>query len=150
MPLSIAMADLDHFKTLNDTWGHMAGDAVLRHLAAALSSTFREVDVVARVGGEEFAVLLPSTDLAAAAAVANRLRILVETTAVMVDGEPIRYTVSAGVAAMDDSLTGLDGLMKRADQALYTAKARGRNRVDCWTPDCPTYKDHLRGGISAA
>ncbi len=149
-PTAMIMFDADHFKAVNDRFGHPAGDAVLCHLAAALSATFRDVDVVARVGGEEFAVLLPSTDLAGAAAVANRLRTLVEKTEVMVDGEPIRYTVSAGVAAMDDSLSGLDGLMKRADQALYTAKARGRNRVDCWTPDCPTYKDHLKGGASAA
>ena len=149
-PTAMILFDADHFKAVNNRFGHPAGDAVLCHLAAALSATFREVDVVARVGGEEFAVLLPSTDLAGAAAVANRLRTLVETTAVMVDGEPIRYTVSAGVAAMDYSLTGLDGLMRRADQALYAAKARGRNRVDCWTPDCPTYKDHLSGGISAA
>ena len=149
-PTAMIMFDADHFTAVNDRFGHPAGDAVLCHLAAALSATFREVDVVARVGCEEFAVLLPSTDRAGAAAVANRLRTLVETTAVMVDGEPIRYTVSAGVAAMDDSLTGLDGLMKRADQALYAAKARGRNRVDCWTPDCPTYKDHLSGAISAA
>lgn len=149
-PTSMIMFDADHFKTVNDRFGHPAGDAVLRHLAATLSATFRDVDVVARVGGEEFAVLLPSTSLADAAAVANRLRLLVETATVMFDGEPIRYTVSAGVAAMDDSLAGLDGLMKRADQALYAAKARGRNRVDCWTPDCPTYKDHLKGGSSAA
>ncbi|NMM28952.1 MAG: diguanylate cyclase [Glaciimonas sp.] len=149
-PTAMIMFDADHFKAVNDRFGHPAGDAVLRHLAAALSGTFRVVDVVARVGGEEFAVLLPSTDLAAAAAVANRLRTLVEAASVMVDGEPIRYTVSAGVAAMDDRLGRLDNLMQRADQALYAAKARGRNRVDCWTPDCPTYKDHLKGGTNAA
>lgn len=148
-PISMIMIDADHFKTVNDRFGHPAGDAVLRHLAAALGATFRDVDVVARVGGEEFAILLPSTDLADAVAVANRLRTLVETAVVVVDGESIRYTVSAGVAAMDDSLIGLDGLMKRADQALYAAKARGRNRVDCWTLDCPTYKDHLKDNLHA-
>lgn len=149
-PTAMIMFDADHFKAVNDRFGHPAGDAVLCHLAAALSATFRDVDVVARVGGEEFAVLLPSTELDAAAAAANRLRLLVDSTPLLVDGELISYTVSAGVAAMDDSLAGLDGLMKRADQALYAAKARGRNRVDCWTPDCPTYKDHQKVGSDAA
>ena len=149
-PTAMIMFDADHFKAINDRFGHPAGDAVLRHLAAALSATFREVDVVARIGGEEFAVLLPSTELAAAAAAAERLRKLVDATPLVVDGESISYTVSAGVAPMDDSISGLDGLMKRADQALYSAKARGRNRVDCWTPDCPAYKDHQKWGIHAA
>ena len=130
-PISIVMVDADHLKAVNDGYGAPAGDAVLRHLATALRATFRNIDVVARLGGEEFAVLLPSTDLAGAAALANELCVLVETSTVTVDGQPIRYTVSAGVAAMDDSLTGLDGLMKRADQALHAAKAGGRNRVEC-------------------
>ncbi|MDB5919880.1 MAG: diguanylate cyclase [Massilia sp.] len=149
-PTSVIMVDADHFKAVNDKFGHPAGDAVLRHLAQALKATFREVDVVARVGGEEFAVLLPSTGLAAAQAVANRLRALVETTPALVDRESIGLTVSAGVAEMDDSISSLDALMKRADQALYAAKARGRNRVDCWTPDCPAYKDHQQGGVNAS
>ena len=149
-PTAMIMIDADHFKAINDRFGHPAGDAVLRHLAVALSAVFRSVDVVARVGGEEFAVLLPSTELAAAAAAAERLRKLIDATPLMVDGESISYTVSAGVAAMDDSVRGLDDLMKRADQALYVAKARGRNRVDCWTPDCPSYKDHQKCGVHAA
>jgi diguanylate cyclase (GGDEF)-like protein/PAS domain S-box-containing protein len=144
-PTSMIMFDADHFKAINERFGHAAGDGVLCHFAAALRSIFRDVDVVARVGGEEFAVLLPSTGLADAAAVADRLRLSVEAACVNADGEAIRYTVSAGVATMDDSQNGLDGLMQRADQALYAAKARGRNRVDCWTPDCPSYKDHLKG-----
>jgi diguanylate cyclase (GGDEF)-like protein/PAS domain S-box-containing protein len=131
-PTSMIMIDADHFKAVNDRHGHSGGDAVLRHLAAALNHTFRDIDVVARVGGEEFAVLLPSTDLAGAAAVANRLRMLVAAALVKVDGGPVTYTVSAGVATMDDDANTLEALMKRADQALYAAKARGRNRVDCW------------------
>jgi diguanylate cyclase (GGDEF)-like protein/PAS domain S-box-containing protein len=154
-PTAMIMFDADCFKAINDRYGHPAGDAVLRHLAQALKAIFREVDVVARVGGEEFAVLLPSTDLATAAQAANRLRALVEATPALVDGEAISFTVSAGVAEMDDGETdagknSLDGLMKRADQALYAAKARGRNRVDCWSPDCPTYKDHQQRGSNAA
>ncbi|MES2759921.1 MAG: diguanylate cyclase [Pseudomonadota bacterium] len=149
-PTSMVMIDADHFKAINDRYGHPAGDAVLCQLAVALRATFRDVDVVARVGGEEFAVLLPSTDLAGAEAVANRLRTLVEASPVVVDGESIRYTVSAGVAAVDDSLTGLDGLMKRADQALYAAKAGGRNRVACWAPDRPADHDATGGDTDAA
>lgn len=143
-PTSMIMIDADHFKAVNDRYGHAGGDAVLRHLAAALNLTFRDVDIVARVGGEEFAVLLPSTDLAAASAVAERLRATVEAAAVRIDGAAIGYTISAGVATMDGRVMTLEGLMKRADQALYAAKARGRNRVDQWRDDTPVYKDHQR------
>jgi diguanylate cyclase (GGDEF)-like protein/PAS domain S-box-containing protein len=132
-PTALVLFDADHFKQINDRHGHPAGDAVLRQLGAALSLTFRQVDVVARVGGEEFAVLLPSSTLAGAAAVAERLRQLVESQPAMVDGAPIGYTVSAGIAAIDEGETlDLDTLIKRADQALYAAKAKGRNRVECW------------------
>ena len=89
--------------------------------------------MVARIGGEEFVVLLPSTDLAGARAVADRLRQRVEAHSVDFEGCPIRCTVSAGVAAMDDGVADLDALMKRADQALYAAKAAGRNRIECWS-----------------
>ena len=133
-PTALVLFDADHFKQINDRHGHPAGDAVLRQLGAALSLTFRQVDVVARVGGEEFAVLLPSSTLAGAAAVAERLRKLVESQPAMVDGAPIGYTVSAGIAAIDEGETlDLDTLIKRADQALYAAKAKGRNRVECWS-----------------
>jgi diguanylate cyclase (GGDEF)-like protein len=133
-PTALVLFDADHFKRINDRHGHPAGDAVLRQLGAALSLTFRQVDVVARVGGEEFAVLLPSSTLAAAAAVAERLRRLVESQPAMFEGAPIGCTVSAGIAAIDEGETlDLDTLIKRADQALYAAKAKGRNRVECWS-----------------
>lgn len=132
-PLSLIVFDADHFKRVNDTHGHPAGDVVLRRLADTLMATFRDVDVVARIGGEEFAVLLPSTDLSGAMAVADRLRQAVESQPVEVDGVMIRSTLSGGVATMDDGITGLDALMKRADQALYAAKAGGRNRIECWS-----------------
>ena len=131
-PLSLVLLDADHFKAVNDQYGHPAGDAVLRDLAATLSASFRDVDVVARVGGEEFAVLLPSTAAAGALAVANRALAAISARHVEFDGARIAYTVSGGVAAMDESVTGLDALMKRADEALYVAKKAGRNRIAIW------------------
>jgi diguanylate cyclase (GGDEF)-like protein/PAS domain S-box-containing protein len=132
---ALVLIDADHFKRINDRYGHPGGDSVLRQLGALLSNTFRQVDVVARIGGEEFAVLLPSSTLAGAAAVAERLRQLVAEQRVDFDGATITYTISAGVAAADaDGQLDLDTLMKRADAALYAAKAGGRNRVECWSP----------------
>jgi diguanylate cyclase (GGDEF)-like protein/PAS domain S-box-containing protein len=129
-PTALILVDADHFKHINDRHGHAGGDAVLRHLGQLLAATFRQVDVVARVGGEEFAVLLPSTGLDAAVAVAERLRGLVAGRPVAYDGALIGLTISAGVAVCDGEALGLDGLMKRADQALYAAKAAGRDRVE--------------------
>jgi diguanylate cyclase (GGDEF)-like protein/PAS domain S-box-containing protein len=134
-PTAVIALDADHFKAINDRHGHPGGDAVLQQLAAILGETFREVDVVARIGGEEFAVLLPSTDLARAAVVAERLRAAVAAQVVHFDGARIRYTVSAGVASLDDGEGGIDLLLKRADQALYAAKRAGRNRVERWRPE---------------
>ena len=133
-PLSLLMLDADHFKVINDQYGHPAGDAVLRDLAATLTATFREVDVVARVGGEEFAVLLPSTAIEGALGVANRLLAALSARSVEFDGTRIAYTVSGGIAAMDNGVAGLDALMKRADEALYAAKRAGRNRIALWQP----------------
>jgi diguanylate cyclase (GGDEF)-like protein/PAS domain S-box-containing protein len=132
--VSLLLLDADHFKAINDQHGHPAGDAVLRDLAATLNANFREVDVVARVGGEEFAVLLPSTAIDDALTVANRLLAAIAARRVEFDGACLSYTVSGGVAAMDDSVTGLDALMKRADEALYAAKKAGRHCVVRWQP----------------
>ncbi|MGI4845227.1 MAG: diguanylate cyclase [Janthinobacterium lividum] len=134
-PTAVIAIDADHFKAINDRYGHPGGDAVLQHLAAILGETFREVDVAARIGGEEFAVLLPSTDLARAAVVAERLRSSVASQTVHFNGERIRYTVSLGVASLDDGHGGIDLLLRRADQALYAAKRAGRNRVERWRPE---------------
>jgi diguanylate cyclase (GGDEF)-like protein/PAS domain S-box-containing protein len=121
-PTALILFDADHFKGINDRHGHPAGDCVLRQLG-----------VVARVGGEEFAVLLPSSTLEGAAVVAERLRELVASQPVLCEGETISYTVSAGIAAIGaGEAIDLDTLIKRADQALYAAKANGRNRVECW------------------
>jgi len=135
-PTALILFDADHFKQINDRHGHPAGDHVLCQLGAALSKTFRQVDVVARVGGEEFAVLLPSSTLAGAKAVAERLRELVAGQPVMWEDVPVSITVSAGIAAVDaGEHIDLDTLIKRADRALYAAKANGRNRVECWSGD---------------
>jgi len=128
-PLSVVVFDVDHFKRINDSLGHPVGDAVLCHIAGTMRATFREVDVVARIGGEEFAVLLPSTDLEGAHTVAERFcRRLAASPASTAAGE-VPCTVSAGIATMDDCGGDLNVLMQRADQALYAAKAAGRNRV---------------------
>jgi diguanylate cyclase (GGDEF)-like protein/PAS domain S-box-containing protein len=131
-PLSLAVIDADHFKRINDSHGHAAGDAVLRHLAAGLRASFRTLDVVARFGGEEFVALLPGTSIEGAEAVAQRLCQSLAAQAVRVDGTPIRCTVSVGVAALADAGDTLEALMARADAALFAAKAAGRNRVICW------------------
>jgi diguanylate cyclase (GGDEF)-like protein/PAS domain S-box-containing protein len=137
-PVALVMFDLDHFKRINDTHGHPGGDVVLRAFAQALRTTFRAVDVVSRLGGEEFAVLLPSTDMAQAGAVARRLLAAVAGLAVPVDGAAVTFTVSAGVAVwmpQEPQAGSIDELLQRADRALYAAKAAGRNRVVCWTAD---------------
>jgi diguanylate cyclase (GGDEF)-like protein/PAS domain S-box-containing protein len=126
---SLILMDVDFFKQINDSHGHPAGDEVLRQLGALLMKSFREVDVVARVGGEEFAVLLPSTGQEAATQVANRFREAVAAHTVQVDGHFIHFTLSGGVVTLRETEEGLDDLMKRADRVLYAAKAAGRNRI---------------------
>lgn len=122
--LSVVVLDVDHFKSFNDSFGHPAGDEMLARLADAVCGCCRTTDVPARLGGEEFAVLLPVTDLDGAAALAERMRTAVEGLA-----WPLRpVTVSAGVAALADGGDGTD-LVQAADRALYQAKATGRNRV---------------------
>ncbi|MCY7308077.1 MAG: diguanylate cyclase [Rhodoferax sp.] len=145
LPLSVVAFDADHFKLVNDSHGHAAGDAVLRHLAAGLSATFRATDVVARFGGEEFVVLLSGTSIDEAQAIAQRLCQHVAAKPVTVDGVSIRYTVSAGVAAMEPGVAGLDELIKRADAAMYLAKANGRNRVERWRADTTPTAAPARG-----
>ena len=130
-PLSLMMLDIDHFKRVNDTWGHPTGDRVIQALAQAMLSVVREHDVVGRYGGEEFLILLPHTDAQAVNTVAERLRALVESnTQVLSDqGETVRFTVSIGVATQTDKAESLSRLIALADNALYQAKAEGRNRV---------------------
>jgi len=129
-PTAMIVIDADHFKAVNDRYGHPGGDAVLQHLAAILRASVREVDVVARIGGEEFAVLLPSTDLSQALALAGSLCARVAQDATSFDGLAIACTISAGVAVAIDGAGGVDLLLRQADQALYTAKRNGRNRAE--------------------
>lgn len=131
-PLSLVMIDADHFKAINDRYGHPGGDAVLGDLGQVIAETVRGIDTAARVGGEEFAVLLPSTDGSGATAFAQRLCAAVRGRSVVHDGKEIRYTVSVGVATLREDFAGLDALMKQADAALYDAKAAGRDRVRAW------------------
>lgn len=130
-PTSLIMLDIDHFKSVNDRFGHPAGDLVICAVAQQLAACMRESDIVARIGGEEFVALLPDTGRAAAQIAAERLRLTIASTSVNAPGvaETIRFSASLGLAlALADSDT-LEALLARADQALYAAKRGGRNRV---------------------
>lgn len=128
--LSCVMLDLDHFKSINDRYGHVVGDRVLVAAAEAFRSSLRTADVIARWGGEEFALLLPHTNLAGAQAVAERCRRTLEEAVIATEGVEVGVTVSVGVSGFPgDGLDSPDSLMRSADAALYEAKSRGRNRV---------------------
>ncbi len=130
LPLSIIMIDLDHFKAVNDTYGHATGDAVLASFANIISQEVREVDVIGRYGGEEFLVLLPNTEVTEAMRVAERMRVAIASGQLQVQGGTLRYTASFGVAGFDARELSLNRFIDRADAALYEAKHRGRNRVE--------------------
>jgi diguanylate cyclase (GGDEF)-like protein len=129
-PLSCLMVDVDHFKRINDRYGHDAGDSVLRKVTEILSSSLREVDVLARWGGEEFIILLPNTDRDKALVVAERILRNISGHRFEKLAERERVTVSIGVAVVDGDTKDWEALIKQADDALYRAKAKGRNRVE--------------------
>lgn len=130
MPLALLMLDLDHFKAINDTHGHQVGDEVLRQLSRLAYNTLRGSDMLGRLGGEEFAALLPATSLAEAMLVAERMRQSVEQYAIESSpGKTLHCSVSIGVTVLQPEDGSMDDLLARADQALYLAKERGRNRV---------------------
>jgi diguanylate cyclase (GGDEF)-like protein len=127
---TLIYADLDRFKTLNDTLGHAAGDSALRHVAQILTDAVRGEDLAARIGGEEFAVWMPHAPIEAGLEVAERIRQTVESTVWRWDGTPYPLTVSCGVAAYPESVGDIKSLRGAADAALYRAKQGGRNRVE--------------------
>lgn len=126
---AVLMLDLDHFKRVNDKFGHATGDALLKHFATLMKDELRKIDTVGRVGGEEFAILLPAADPDAARSFAERLRQKVEETPLVLNGQAIPITVSIGVAVMKATDSCADASLIRADRALYLAKKGGRNRV---------------------
>ncbi|WP_028534488.1 sensor domain-containing diguanylate cyclase [Paludibacterium yongneupense] len=131
-PLSLLMIDIDHFKHVNDTWGHKAGDSVLQRLGHVFRDGLREVDIIGRMGGEEFAILLPMTGSLRAVEVAERLRTHVAGCLIEVDSTlTLSVTISVGVSTLQATEGSIDALLSKADQGLYLAKANGRNRVVC-------------------
>jgi len=128
-PLSVIYMDLDHFKNINDTYGHQSGDQVLVHIAQVLNSFLRESDISARLGGEEFCAILPETDSQAAIELAENMRQRIEQTIEHIGDVELHVTASFGVAQMLPTDQSLADIQNRADQALYTAKKMGRNRV---------------------
>lgn len=132
--LSLVMIDLDRFKQVNDSWGHQAGDAVLKHCTGLISGAIRrEIDWLARFGGEEFVLVLPETDQAGSLVVADRLRGLIAGTPCLFEGQQIAVTASFGAVTKGPSDIGvnIDQLLRQADACLYEAKQGGRNRVIC-------------------
>ena len=132
---SVILLDIDKFKNINDTYGHLLGDEVIKLLASLLLKHTRESDVVSRFGGEEFAILLPFTNTEGACKIAEQLRIVVDNQKVKIDeNQSIRFTISLGVDAINnDRDTDIAHSLDRADKALYIAKNAGRNRVELYT-----------------
>lgn len=132
-PCAVIMADLDFFKRINDTYGHAAGDTVLQQFSRITQSNLRKMDLLGRIGGEEFAILMPGKTVEEALPAAQRIRHAIEQAHIHADGQPqpIQITVSMGISAVNPRDTTLDAVLKRADEALYTAKQNGRNRIEC-------------------
>ena len=131
---AVLMLDLDHFKRINDSYGHATGDAMLKHFAAVMRGEIRKIDLVGRVGGEEFAIILPGEAAQEAQVFAERLRLKVAGTPLLQDGQSIPITVSIGITALQATDPNADAVLLRADEALYRAKENGRNRVEVATP----------------
>ena len=129
-PAAVLMCDLDHFKLINDQWGHAVGDLALKHFAHILREQLRKSDLAGRVGGEEFAVVLSDTTLSAAQGFAQRVQQRLAHAPLLQNGQQIALTVSMGIAAMSASDLSVDTALSRSDLALYSAKAHGRNRIE--------------------
>jgi diguanylate cyclase (GGDEF)-like protein len=139
VPASVAMIDIDHFKDINDTYGHAAGDEALRHLATSFKSALREVDVLARLGGEEFALLLPGTNENGAQSLAEKMRAVLSSTPVSAGKSTFRLTASFGATDLLSDDLDIAAALGRADAALYAAKRSGRDCVKTFSDlDGPT------------
>jgi diguanylate cyclase (GGDEF)-like protein len=128
-PLSMLMLDIDHFKSVNDRYGHAVGDEAITSVATACQNGKRNSDIAGRLGGEEFAILLPETDAAQAMVVAERIRESIAAQFLTVHKVRFNVTVSVGIAPASLGMSGIDALLREADAALYRAKEAGRNRV---------------------
>jgi diguanylate cyclase (GGDEF)-like protein len=133
-PVAMLLADLDHFKSINDKYGHAVGDSALRLFAEVASAKLGPNDLIGRLGGEEFAVLLYDSGREKALAIAERIRLSFENAAAEVDGRPVRGTVSVGIVTAEPGFIDVPALLVQADEALYCAKERGRNRVEVAQP----------------
>jgi diguanylate cyclase (GGDEF)-like protein len=142
VPLSLVFFDLDHFKQINDTLGHPAGDRILEEFAVLATGGARANDIAARYGGEEFAVILPHTELSMALRVAERIRQAVDTFTFNADESPTHVTVSGGVATFPggEGIDSMDALVRAADAALYRAKDQGRNTIVVCETEAPGKK----------
>lgn len=128
--LSLVIIDIDYFKNINDTYGHLAGDAVLTNLSKLFGKFFRSVDFIARYGGEEFAVILPETPINGALLTTERIRLAVSQNEVYINQHTIKITISAGISEYNQSFGSPTALIEAADKKLYEAKTNGRNRVE--------------------
>lgn len=131
---ALAIVDVDDFKRINDQYGHPIGDLVLRQVAQACRASVRDTDVVARIGGEEFAFLFPNSPLDAANALAERLLVCIRALRIVVQGQPLSVSVSVGLTAMNSRDAELETALRLADKALYAAKAGGKNRLEILLP----------------
>jgi diguanylate cyclase (GGDEF)-like protein len=129
------MFDIDHFKDVNDTYGHQAGDEVIRQTSRTLQRTIRKTDVAGRYGGEEFAVLLVNTEKDNAHILAERLRKRIEALTIQYDGMEIKFKISLGLAELDENLNDHTEWLEQADQALYYSKENGRNQTTIYSKD---------------
>ena len=133
--MSVLMMDIDNFKTINDTYGHRTGDEVLKCLAQLCQQSLRQYDIVGRIGGEEFAFILPKTEISLGLEIADRMRKNIENAVVKAeDGHTIQFTVSIGVTALSNENDSIDSLLSQSDKAMYEAKHAGRNRVYVYEP----------------
>ena len=127
--LSLAMLDIDHFKKVNDTYGHLAGDYVLRELSRLLAASVRRQDIFARYGGEEFSAILPEVDAAGARVVCEKMRALCEGYPFVYNNQPLKVTISLGIEAYDGKAQDAQAFIALADAKLYAAKVAGRNQI---------------------